>query len=471
MGFDPDKYLKKKSEFNPDKYLQGKGAKKEEPQQEKSMLMGYLETLGKPTEIIKDETRQLLDMAQVPEGEAPPQIKSLIKLPGETEAEAAARSSESYGDEAPPTPREMAVRGVGIAGDPLNYVVPGLGMASAATKNTIGKAALKTAQRALNPIGTAAEAVAFTGSKVKPGMDKVLSFFANLNKEELNQFRNNRPQVDELVKLMEDQSSSHTLADRAGEVLGETKDALTKAGLKADAELTARQLDQSIPYDPMVEARDILQGNQRAEDIFKAIERRRSNAQLDPSFSDAIPASEARELKQILQQEANFGKGSQTNYNTPAASKPKYASEAYRLKEMLHSQDPAGAELDALMSSGKDAQDDFAQMMKTPIASLQSKSRDRVAKLLKAGEYLGDSRVMDLSNQMKTANKIIGGDDGNANNWLKRRLMRGSARMGLDLNQALGDAGSSFLNAERAASSPMTDRMWAELILRNSKDK
>lgn len=175
-----------------------------------------------------------------------------------------------------------------------------------------------------------------------------------------------------------------------------------------------------------------------------------------------IGAPEARRLKQILQEEATYGKSSPiTAIGTPRYTE--YADEANKLAQSLREIDKV-KELDDYMRQGIVLQQALEKAESAPLQFLKTQSEDVTAGLARAARRTGDKEVFDLANQLSAARKIIG--KGDYDDWVSRsgiRLAGRTALKAIDKFQKTGTASQDMIN--KVMKDPnVPSQIWMEML-------
>lgn len=175
-----------------------------------------------------------------------------------------------------------------------------------------------------------------------------------------------------------------------------------------------------------------------------------------------IGAPEARRLKQILQEEATYGKSSPiTAVGTPRYTE--YADEANKLAQSLREIDKV-KELDDYMRQGIVLQQALEKAESAPLQFLKTQSEDVTAGLARAARRTGDKEVFDLANQLSAARKIIG--KGDYDDWVSRsgiRLAGRTALKAIDKFQKTGAATQDMIN--KVIKDPnVPPQIWMEML-------
>lgn len=175
-----------------------------------------------------------------------------------------------------------------------------------------------------------------------------------------------------------------------------------------------------------------------------------------------IEAPEARRLKQILQEEATYGKSSPiTAVGTPRYTE--YADEANKLAQSLREIDKV-KELDDYMRQGIVLQQALEKAESAPLQFLKTQSEDVTAGLARAARRTGDKEVFDLANQLSAARKIIG--KGDYDDWVSRsgiRLAGRTALKAIDKFQKTGAATQDMIN--KVIKDPnVPPQIWMEML-------
>lgn len=161
--------------------------------------------------------------------------------------------------------------------------------------------------------------------------------------------------------------------------------------------------------------------------------------------SATIGAPQARRLKQLLQEEASYGKSSPiTSKGAPRYTE--YSEEANKLREALRGIEKV-SELDDYMRQGIVLQEALEKAETAPLQFLKTQSEDITAGLARAARRTEDKEVFDLANQLSAARKIIG--KGDYDDWVSRsgiRLMGRASLKAIDKFQKTGKATREMLN-------------------------
>lgn len=182
-----------------------------------------------------------------------------------------------------------------------------------------------------------------------------------------------------------------------------------------------------------------------------------------------IPASLARRLKQIFQEEASYGKSSPvTAKGTPRYTE--YADVANELNQELRKQAQVQA-LDDYMRQGMVAQQALEQGERAPLQFLKTQSEDTTAMLARAARRTGDKEVFDLANQLSAARKIIG--KGDYDDWVSRSGLRLAGRASLkaiDTFSKKGKATQDMIN--KVMKDPnVPPQIWLEMLRKKESEK
>lgn len=243
-----------------------------------------------------------------------------------------------------------------------------------------------------------------TGALVAKGGKEGFSLLKNIaekaaefSKGEAKQYLENPKKVAQFEKMLSEKENLDLAQDAASGVIDKMNKTLLDAGLAADKEMTSLLSDKFVNIDAD-KVRKLLSDAPGAEEVLKGI---------PESGVATIPATQARKIKQLAQEEAKYSKSIPSiGKGTPRHTE--YSGLAGEVGSSLKKLDPKVAELDNFMSKGIASQEALQQGLNKPLQFLKTGSEDVAAEIARAAKKTGSSEIFELSDQLGAARKIIG---------------------------------------------------------------